>query len=185
MLSQIKQNVTQKMQKIVDYYKDGLTKIRTGRANAGILDHIYIDYYGEKTKLTQIATIAVSDAKTLTVQAWDTKMTAAIEKAIREADLGLNPIASSSVLRIPMPVITEERRKELIKFIKVEAEDTKVLVRNVRRDANNELKTQLKDKLINEDEQKAAEKITQELTDHYIMIINNITIDKEKELLTI
>lgn len=185
MTSEIKKNSETRMQKSLDSYKSNLSKIRTGRAHGGILEHIQIDYYGAMMPISQVATITVTDARTITVQPWEAKMSGVIEKAIRDSDLGLNPAVNGSVIRVPMPSLTEERRKELIKVVKSEGEDAKVAVRNVRRDANNELKAQLKDKLITEDDEKRGQDDVQKMTDKFIIEIDKATADKEKELLTV
>ena len=185
MISEIKKATDTKMQKSLESYKKSLAKIRTGRAHAGILDHVQVDYYGASMPINQISTITVTDATTVTVQPWEAKMAGNIEKAIRDAGLGLNPVSSSSVIRVPMPALTQERRKELIKVVKVEAEEAKVSVRNIRRDANSDLKTQLKDKLITEDDEKRTQDEVQKLTDKFIAEIDRLTTEKEKELLTL
>jgi ribosome recycling factor len=185
MISEVKKQADLRMNKSLDNYRSTLTKIRTGRAHAGLLDHIQIDYYGALMPINQIATVTAHDARTLIVQPFEAKMAAIIEKAIRESDLGLNPGSNGSTIRVPMPALTEERRKELIKVVKAEAEEAKVAIRNVRRDANSELKTKLKDKTITEDDDKRAQDEVQKLTDKYIIEIDKLTTDKEKELLTV
>ena len=177
--------VEMRMQKSLENYNNNLSKIRTGRAHAGILDHVQIDYYGSYVPVSQIANVSVTDATTVTVQPWEAKMTAVIEKAIRESDLGLNPAVNGPVIRVPMPALTEERRRELIKVVKTESEDAKVAVRNIRRDANNDSKNQLKDKLISEDDEKRLVSEVQKITDKYILEIEKATEVKEKELLTV
>lgn len=174
-----------KMTHAVTNYKINLTKIRSGRAHAGILDHVLVDYYGTMMHVSAVATVTVSDSTTLTVQPWENKMLAVIEKAIRESDLGLNPMINGTVIRVPMPALTEERRRELVKVIKVEAEDAKVAVRNVRRDTNNAFKNQLKDKLITEDEERRGGDEVQKMTDRFIAAIDKLLSDKEQELLTV
>lgn len=185
MVVEIKKNAEIKMHKSIESYKNNLAKIRTGRAHAGILDHILVDYYGAMMPINQVATITVSDVRTINVQPWEAKMAGNIEKAIRDSDLGLNPISSSSTIRVPMPVLTEERRKELIKVVKSEGEEAKVAVRNIRRDANAELKAKLKDKLISEDDDKRTQDDIQKLTDKHIVEIDKLTQEKEKEMMTI
>jgi ribosome recycling factor len=185
MTSEIKKQAETKMGKSLESYKNTLTKIRTGRAHAGLLDHVQIDYYGAMMPINQVATVTASDARTLTVQPFEAKMSGAIEKAIRDADLGLNPATNGNTVRVPMPALTEERRKELIKVVKGEAEEAKVAVRNVRRDANSELKAKLKDKAITEDDDKRTQDEIQKFTDKYIAEIDKLTADKEKELLTV
>lgn len=185
MINDIKRQVENRMNKALEHFRVNLSKIRTGRAHSGILDTVSVDYYGTLVPITQVATITVSDARTILVQPWEAKMSAQIDKAIRDSDLGLNPISSSSTIRVPMPALTEERRKELIKVVKSEAEDAKVSMRNIRRDANSELKIKLKDKLITEDEDKRGQDEIQKITDKYIIEIDHITQDKEKELMTV
>lgn len=185
MTSEIKKQAESKMVKSLENYKNTLTKIRTGRAHAGLLDHIQIDYYGAMMPINQVATVTASDARTLTVQPFEAKMAGVIEKAIRDSDLGLNPASNGGTVRVPMPALTEERRKELIKVVKSEGEDAKVAVRNIRRDANNELKAKLKDKEITEDDDKRGQDDVQKMTDKFIVEIDKLTADKEKELLTV
>lgn len=185
MTSEIKKQAENKMVKSLDNYKATLTKIRTGRAHAGLLDHVQIDYYGSMMPINQVATVTASDARTLTVQPFEAKMAPTIEKAIRDADMGLNPASNGSTVRVPMPALTEERRKELIKVVKGEAEDAKVAIRNIRRDANNELKAKLKDKEITEDDEKRGQDEVQKMTDKFIADVDKLTVDKEKELLTV
>lgn len=178
-------DVELKMQKSLDNYKNNLSKIRTGRAHAGILDHVVVDYYGSFLPVSQVANVSVTDVSNVAVQPWEAKMLSVIEKAIRESDLGLNPVVNGPVIRVPMPPLTEERRRELAKVVKTESEDAKVVIRNIRRDANNDLKNELKDKLISEDDEKRLSNEVQKLTDKYIVEIENVTSIKEKELLTI
>ncbi|MDD3267206.1 MAG: ribosome recycling factor [Burkholderiales bacterium] len=185
MTADIKKQAENKMIKSLDNYKGTLTKIRTGRAHAGLLDHIQIDYYGSMMPINQVATVTANDARSLNVQPFDAKMAGAIEKAIRESDLGLNPATNGSTVRVPMPALTEERRKELIKVVKSEGEDAKVAIRNIRRDANNELKTKLKDKEITEDDDKRGQDEIQKMTDKFIVDMDKLTAEKEKELLTV
>lgn len=185
MTIEIKKQAESKMIKSVESFKLTLTKIRTGRVHAGLLDHVQIDYYGALMPINQVATVTASDARTLTVQPFEAKMGGIIEKAIRDADLGLNPVSQGSTVRVPMPALTEERRKELIKVVKAEAEDAKVAVRNIRRDANSELKSKLKDKEITEDDDKRSQDEIQKMTDKCIVEVDKMTVDKEKELLTV
>lgn len=185
MTSEIKKQSEAKMNKSLENYKTNLSKIRTGRAHAGILDHVQVDYYGSMVPISQIASVTVTDARTVSVQPWEGKMAGVIEKAIRDSDLGLNPANNGGVIRVPMPPLTEERRKELIKVVKSEGEEAKVAIRNIRRDANNELKAKLKDKLITEDEDKRSQDEIQKMTDKFIVEIDKATADKEKELLTV
>ncbi|MCC2625229.1 MAG: ribosome recycling factor [Burkholderiales bacterium] len=183
--AEIKKHAETKMGKSVESYAHSLTKVRTGRAHVGILDHVQVDYYGQMTHISQVASVTISDVHTISVQPWESKMVAIIEKAIRESDLGLNPATSGNMIRVPMPPLTEERRKELIKVIKSEGEEAKVAIRNIRRDANTELKAKLKDKLITEDDEKRSQDEIQKLTDKSITAIDKLTADKEKELLTV
>ena len=153
---QIKTNADQKMQKSIEAFKANLAKIRTGRANPGILEHLMVDYYGNPTPISQVANLGLADARTINVTPWEKNMVAVVEKAIRESDLGLNPATQGAVIRVPMPPLTEERRKELTKVVKAEGEETKVAIRNLRRDANEHLKRLTKDKEISEDEERRA-----------------------------
>lgn len=185
MSSDHKSDIKLRMQKTLEKYKSDLSKIRTGRAHIGLLDHVQVDYYGSMMPISQVATLTVADARSIMVQAWEAKMIGVIEKAIRESDLGLNPVVNGTLIRIPLPVLTEERRKELIKVVKSEAELAKVSVRNIRRDANDVLKAQLKDKEITEDDEKRGVDDNQKMTDIFIAEIDKLTHEKEKELLTI
>lgn len=173
------------MGKSIESFVNDLSKIRTGRAHTSLLDHIVVDYYGAATPLTQAANVSVEDARTLSVTAWDKSMVAAIEKAILESDLGLNPATAGTVIRIPIPALTEERRKDLIKVVKAEAEKARVAVRNIRRDVISDVKTLEKEKEISKDEQKKAETDVQGLTDSNIEEIDEILAEKEKELMEI
>ena len=174
-----------KMQKTIESFQNNLSKIRTGRANISLLDHISIDYYGTLTPLSQVAAINVADSSTLTIQPYEKNFSAVIEKTIRESDLGLNPVGVGDLIRVPMPPLTEERRKDLIKVLKNMGEKGKVSIRNIRREANEELKKKLKDKIITEDENKTFEKNIQKLTDVNIESIDKILSDKEKEILQV
>ncbi len=153
------------MNKSIETLKADLAKVRTGRAHAGILDHVKVDYYGTPTQLSQVANVTLIDARTIGVQPWEKKMVGAIEKAIRDSDLGLNPATQGDMIRVPTPPLTEERRKEMVKLVKTEAEDAKIAVRNIRRDANEALKKLLKDKAISEDDERRAQDEVQKLTD--------------------
>jgi len=185
MTTEIKKQADIKMHKSIDSYKNNLSKIRTGRAHAGLLDHVQVDYYGSMVPIGQVASVTVTDAQTVTVQPWEAKMAAPIEKAIRDSDLGLNPAINGNIIRVPMPSLTEDRRRELIKVVKAEGEEAKVAIRNIRRDANNELKAKLKDKLITEDDEKRGQDEVQKLTDKCITDVDKLTLDKEKELITV
>jgi ribosome recycling factor len=185
MIADLKKTAEQKMQKSLDALKTDLGKVRTGRAHTGLLDHIVVDYYGTPTALKQIATLSLPDARTIAVTPYEKRMAGVIEKAIRDSDLGLNPSSVGEVVRVPMPALTEERRKELIKVVKHEAENAKVAVRNVRRDANTHLKELLKDKKVAEDEERRAQDDVQKLTDRYIAEIDKVLHAKEAELMAI
>lgn len=185
MLNEIKQNTEKKMSKTVSSLGHEFTKIRTGRANTSLLDHVMIDYYGSLTQLAQVASVTASDSRTLSITPWDKSMISAIEKAILTSDLGLNPVTAGQVIRVPMPALTEERRKELIKVVKNEAEQARVSIRAARRDANQQVKDLLKDKLITEDEERRSNDWIQKSTDKYIAEVDSLTGVKEKELLEI
>lgn len=185
MIADVKKNAEQRMQKSVETLKANLAKVRTGRAHAGLLDHITVDYYGSPTSISQLANINLIDARTLGVSPFEKKMSGAIEKAIRDSDLGLNPASMGDIVRVPMPSLTEERRKDLIKVVRGESEDGRVAVRNVRRDANNDFKNLLKDKEISEDEERRAQDDIQKLTDKSIAEIDRLLAEKEKELMTV
>jgi len=184
-VADVKKNTEQKMGKSIDTLKADLAKVRTGRAHAGILDHVKVDYYGNPTQLSQVANITLIDARTIGVQPWEKKMVAAIEKAIRESDLGLNPATQGDMIRVPTPPLTEERRKEMVKLVKTEAEDAKIAIRNIRRDANEGLKKLLKDKAISEDEERRAQDDIQKLTDRFVTDVDKLVAEKEKEVLTV
>jgi len=173
------------MKKTIEALHVDMTKIRTGRANVGLLDHVQVDYYGTLTPLSQVANINASDSRTLLVTPWEKSMIAAIEKAILTSDLGLNPSTAGTAIRVPMPPLTEERRKELIKVVRGEGEQGKVSIRNIRRDANNQLKDLVKDKSISEDDERRAVEVIQKLTDKYIQEIDVLLVEKEKELMEI
>jgi ribosome recycling factor len=181
----IRKNAEQKMQKSLEALKADLGKVRTGRAHAGILDHVMVDYYGTPTPIPQVANVAVVDARSLGVTPWEKKLVSAIEKAIRESDLGLNPASQGDMVRVPMPPLTEERRKELIKVVKSEGENAKVAIRNLRRDANNALKDQLKSKTVSEDQERRAQEDIQKLTDRYIGEVEKALAAKEADLMSI
>ena len=180
-----KKNTEQKMTKSIEALKATLAKIRTGRAHPGILEQINVDYYGNPTPLSQVANLGLADARTLTVQPWEKSMIAAVEKAIRESDLGLNPATQGNVIRVPMPPLTEERRKELTKVVKGDGEDAKVAVRNLRRDANEALKKLSKDKEISEDDERRGSDEVQKITDKFVAEIDKIVTEKEKEIMTV
>jgi ribosome recycling factor len=184
-VADIKKGAEQKMQRSLDAFKNDLSKIRTGRAHTGLLDHIQVDYYGSPVPISQVANLTLVDARTIGVQAWEKKMVPIIEKAIRESDLGLNPASHGDVIRVPMPPLTEERRKELTKVVKSEGETAKVAVRNLRRDANEQLKKLVKDKEISEDDERRAGDDVQKLTDKFVAEIDKMVQTKEGEIMTV
>jgi ribosome recycling factor len=183
--SDVKKNADSKMSKSLDTLKANLGKIRTGRAHTGILDHVHVEYYGSPVPLSQVANVTLVDARTLSVQPWEKKMAQLIEKAIRESDLGLNPQSMGEVIRVPMPALTEERRRELTKVVKSEGEDAKIAVRNLRRDANEQLKKLLKDKDISEDEERRSQDEIQKLTDRYVAEVDKLVTQKDAEIMTV
>ncbi|AGW90645.1 MULTISPECIES: ribosome recycling factor [Cupriavidus] len=180
-----KKSAEQKMQRSIEAFKADLAKIRTGRAHTGLLDHVQVDYYGSMVPISQVASVGLADARTITVQPWEKKMVGAVEKAIRDCDLGLNPATMGEVIRVPMPALTEERRKELTKVVKSEAEGAKVAVRNLRRDANEQFKKLVKDKTISEDDERRGQEEVQKLTDKYVAEIDKMVAEKEKEIMTV
>jgi ribosome recycling factor len=184
-INDVKKTAEQKMQKSVEALKHDLSKVRTGRAHTGLLDHIQVDYYGSPMPLNQVAGVSLADARTITVQPWEKKMIPVVEKAIRDSDLGVNPATSGDVIRIPMPAMTEERRKELTKVVHKEAEGARVAVRNIRRDANEHLKKLLKDKECSEDDERHALVDLQKMTDRYIAEIDKVLQAKEADLMAI
>lgn len=184
-MNDIKKNATQRMQKSIDALKHELTKLRTGRAHTSLLDHITVAYYGNDVPLSQVATVSVADARMLTVTPWEKVMVPVIEKAILTSDLGLNPATSGTVIRVPLPALTEERRRDMIKVVRSEAEGGRVAVRNIRRDANNELKVLLKDKKISEDDERRSQDEIQKLTDKSIGEIDALLDIKERELMEV
>jgi ribosome recycling factor len=185
MIAELKKTTEAKMKKSIEVLKADLGKVRTGRAHPGLLDHVIVDYYGTPTPLSGVANVTLIDARTIGITPWEKKMVAAIEKAIRESDLGLNPSAMGDTIRVPMPALTEERRKELVKVVRGEGEDARVAVRNLRRDANHALKDALKDKDISEDEERRAQEEVQKLTDRYVAEIDKMLQHKEAELLAV
>jgi ribosome recycling factor len=184
-IADVKKSTEEKMRKSLETLKSNLAKVRTGRAHPGILDHVRVDYYGTPTPISGVANVTLIDARTIGVQPWEKKMVAAVEKAIRESDLGLNPSTQGDMIRVPTPPLTEERRKEMVKLVKTEAEEGKVAVRNVRRDANEGLKKLVKDKSISEDDERRAQEDVQKLTDRYVAEIDKMVAEKEKEILTV
>jgi len=184
-LTEIRKSTEQKMLKSIEALKHDLAKIRTGRAHTGLLDHIQVEYYGSMVALSQVANVGLGDARTITVQPWEKKMLQVIEKAIRESDLGLNPSSQGEMLRVPMPPLTEERRREMTKVVRHEGENARIAVRNLRRDANHHLKELLKKKEVSEDDERRAQDEVQKLTDRFVADIDKLVAEKEKELLTV
>ena len=184
-LADIKKQAAEKMAKSIDTLKHNLAKVRTGRAHAGLLDHLRVDYYGTPTPINQVANVTLVDARTIGVQPYEKKMVQTIERAIRDSDLGVNPATSGDMIRVPMPPLTEERRKELTKIVKHEGEEAKVAVRNVRRDANTHLKDMLKKHEVSEDDEKRAQDEVQKLTDKSVQDIDKLVAEKEKELMAL
>ncbi|MCQ9328783.1 ribosome recycling factor [Pelistega suis] len=184
-ISEITKSAETRMGKSIENLKLNLSKIRTGRAHAGILDHVTVDYYGSQVPVGQVANVSVVDARTLNVQPWEKNMAAPIEKAIRESDLGLNPVALGDSIRVPMPPLTEERRRDLTKVVRSEGEDAKVAVRNLRRDGNDALKRLLKDKEISEDDDRRTQDVIQKMTDKYVAEIDKIVAEKEAEIMKV
>jgi ribosome recycling factor len=185
MVNDVKQDTEKRMQKSVENLQSDLSKIRTGRANVGLLEHIQIDYYGNPTPLNQVANITSGDARTLLVTPWEKSMIPVIEKAILTSDLGLNPVTAGNVIRVPMPPLSEDRRKELIKVVRAEGEQARVAIRNIRRDANTQLKDLVKDKKISEDDERRAGEVIQRITDKYITEIDTVLSEKEKDLMEV
>ena len=182
-INDIDKDAENRMNKSVEALRSEFCKMRTGRANPGLLEHIQVSYYGNKVPLNQVASISVSDARTLTVTPWEKSMVAEIEKAIMQSDLGLNPATAGQTIRVPLPPLTEERRKEMIKVLRSEAENARVSVRNIRRDANVQIKELLKDKEISEDDEHRFEDVIQKLTNKHIAQIDSLLEEKEKGLL--
>ncbi len=185
MSNDIKKAVDQKMQKSIEAFKAGLAKIRTGRAHTGLLDHLQVDYYGSMVPISQVANITLADSRTIAVTPWEKKMVQTVEKAIRDGDLGLNPATQGDLIRVPMPPLTEERRKELTKVVRGEGEDAKIAIRNLRRDANEQLKKLVKDKTISEDDERRAQDDVQKLTDRYVAEVDKLVAEKDKEIMTV
>ena len=184
-IADLKKTTDQKMDKSVQAFKGDLGKVRTGRAHTGLLDHVKVDYYGTPTPINQVAKVVLIDARTIGVTPFEKKLITTIEKSIRESDLGLNPTTSGDTIRLPMPALTEERRKELIKVCKHEAENAKVAVRNLRRDANHQLKEALKKHEVSENDERSAQNEVQKMTDRHIAAIDKLLADKEKELMSV
>jgi ribosome recycling factor len=185
MISDIQQDAASRMGKSIEALKHEFSKIRTGRAHPSLLDQISVSYYGTDSSLSQVANIAVEDARTLTITPWEKAMVQAIEKAILKSDLGLNPATNGMTIRIPLPPLTEQRRRELVKVVKHEAENGRVAIRNIRRDANNAIKEALKEKLISEDDARNAEEKIQKITDQYVKEVEKLLEAKEADLLSL
>ncbi len=184
-IADIKNSAETRMAKSIETLRSNLAKIRTGRASTGILDHIQVEYYGSPVPLSQVANVTLMDARTLSVQVWEKNLASTVEKAIRDSDLGLNPVGMGDSIRVPMPALTEERRRELNKVVKSEGEDAKIAVRNLRRDANEAFKKLVKEKEISEDEERRAQDIVQKLTDRCVVDIDKMVATKEAEILTV
>ncbi|MET0069943.1 MAG: ribosome recycling factor [Candidatus Thiodiazotropha sp.] len=185
MIDDIKSDANTRMGKSVESLVHELAKVRTGRAHPSLLDHIRVDYYGSEVPISQVANINVEDARTLTVVPWEKTMVSVVEKAILTSDLGLNPMSAGTVIRVPMPPLTEERRKDLIRVVRHEAEGAKVAIRNIRRDANHDLKDLVKEKMISEDEERRGQDVIQGLTDQHIKQVDELLGEKEKDLMEI
>ena len=185
MINEIQKDSEERMSKTIDALKDQLAKVRTGRAHPSLLDQVNVDYYGSMVPLSQVANIGIEDSRTLSITPWERTMVQAIEKAIMTSDLGLNPNSAGTVIRVPMPALTEERRKDLVKVVRGEAEGSRVAVRNIRRDANTSLKTLQKDKDISEDDERRAQDSIQKLTDQFVKEIDEVLVKKEQDLMEI
>ncbi|GBU15598.1 ribosome-recycling factor [Polaromonas sp.] len=182
---EVKQQVAQKMQQSLESFQHNLTKIRTGRANPGLLDSVQVDYYGSMVPITQVASVALLDARTISVSPWEKGMAAKIEKAIRDSDLGLNPASQGELIRVPMPAMTEERRKELTKVVRTEGESAKIVIRNLRRDANDGIKKLVKDKLASEDDERRSQDDIQKVTDRFIVDVDKLVLGKEHDIMEV
>jgi len=185
MINDIKKDAESRMAKSVESLGDNLAKVRTGRAHASLLDHLTVSYYGSEVPLKQVANVGVEDARTITVQPYEQQMVSTVEKAIMESDLGLNPNSAGTLIRVPLPQLTEERRRDMTKIVRHEAEQARVAVRNVRRDANNDLKALVKEKLISEDDEHRGQDLIQKLTDQYVKEIDELLEKKEKDLMSV
>ncbi len=184
-IADIRKSAEQKMQKSIEAFKNDLGKVRTGRAHTGLLDHVQVDYYGTMMPINQTANVTLIDARTIGVQPWEKKLVGVVEKAIRDSDLGLNPSTQGDLIRVPMPGLTEQRRKELVKVVKGEGESARVAIRNLRREANEQLKKLLKDKAVSEDEERKAQDEVQKLTDKSIAEVEKMLVTKEAEILAV
>jgi len=185
MIAELKKTTEQKMHKSIEVLKADLAKVRTGRAHTGLLDHVMVEYYGNMVPVNQVANVTLVDARTIGVQPWEKPMVQKVEKAIRDSDLGLNPANQGDIIRVPMPALTEERRRDLTKVVRHEGENAKIAVRNLRRDANQQLKDAIKDKTISEDDERRAQDDIQKLTDKHISEIDKLLAQKEQELMQI
>lgn len=185
MINDLAKTTEQKMQKSIEALKSDLAKVRTGRAHTGLLDHVMVEYYGSMVPVNQVANVTLIDARTIGVQPWEKPMLGKVEKAIRDSDLGLNPSNQGEIIRVPMPPLTEERRRELTKVVRGEGETAKVAVRNLRRDANHQLKEAVKEKEISEDDDRRGQDLVQKLTDKYVTEIDKLLAEKEHELMQI
>ncbi|KON79327.1 ribosome recycling factor [Azoarcus sp. PA01] len=183
MIPELKKTTEQKMQKSIEVLKADLVKVRTGRAHTGLLDHVMVEYYGSMVPINQVSNVTLVDARTIGVQVWEKPMVQKVERAIRDSDLGLNPANQGDIIRVPMPALTEERRRDLTKVVRHEGEAAKVAIRNLRRDANQHLKDAVKDKTISEDDDRRAQEDIQKLTDRYIAEIDKLLAQKEQELM--
>ncbi len=184
-IEKLNRDAERRMTKTVETLRADLAKVRTGRAHAGLLDHLRVDYYGTATPINQVASVTVSDSRTITVTPWDKNMVATVEKAIRESDLGLNPATSGQAIRIPLPPLTEERRNELAKVVRGEGENAKIAIRNIRRDCNHHFKELLKKKSVSKDEDRDAEGVVQKLTDRFVAEVDKVVAAKEQDIMTI
>ena len=185
MIEEILKDAEQRMQKSIESLKAVLVKVRTGRASPALIQHLTVDYYGTQTPISQVANVTVQDARTLGIQPWEKPMVPLIEKAILESDLGLNPVTAGEIIRIPLPPLTEERRKEMAKMVNAEGEGGKVAIRNIRRDANGDIKELLKEKEISEDDSRRGEESIQKLTDTYVKQVDDMLVVKEKDLMQV
>lgn len=185
MIGDIQQDASGRMGKSIDALKKSFTKIRTSRAHPSLLDQVVVSYYGADTPLSQVANVAVDDSRTLSVTPWEKSMMQAIEKAIMSSDLGLNPVTNGNIIRVPLPMLTEERRRDLVKLVKAEAENGRLSIRNIRRDANSEIKEALKEKMVSKDDAHAGEEKVQKITDDYIKQVEKLLEEKEADLLSI
>ncbi len=184
-IADIQKSAESRMSKSIETLKANLAKIRTGRAHTGILDHVQVEYYGSPVPISQVANVTLMDARTLSVSVWEKNLGAAVEKAIRDSDLGLNPVGMGDSIRVPMPALTEDRRRDLNKVVKSEGEDAKIAIRNLRRDANEAFKKLVKEKEISEDDERRAQDVVQKLTDRCIVEIDKMIVQKEAEIMTV